>query len=675
MGWRPVASSEQVKMRSIQRVVLLILWVLFGNTAVGQTVCPVAELSDSDAFSTNLGPYACVFVDESRTLSLSEVLTPGQTAKFEPVPSELVDFGFGAARYWVRINLRNATAQTATWWITHDLPVPEHIEVHLITQSAAPQELLDMVASDPFGARKIPHRHLASSVTLNAGQSAEMVINYVTGQSTQMPLFAEAVPNFMKRTQTETARHVALIALILGMGVISTIYFFSLQGLPALIYGAYVLVTVAMLAHMEGYLFQYLYPAATRFNALGFTVFGCLSVGLGLLFVDRLTATRQHTPRLHLLVLATVAALAALIAFVHFYISTPWFKIAILLTTALGTIVQVIIIAAAMQRRQSGAWLLLIAFVAVSAGVILVVIGYMTEGLFPQELAGAALRGGYLLEAFAFSGAIALRVREARRSRDHSLREQLRLSQEQLRLSEALRRAEEDRQDAERVAQASRDALASAAHDIRQPLASIQMAIAGGAEAASNIEGSLSYIEGIVKEGLEGGPKSPLGDGDHDPPALGSEEKFEASIVLSNIATMFAQDAQSRNIALNAVPSTAVLKTDPLALMRGVSNLVANALEHSGASKILIGSRRTKDRLRIEVHDNGEGIPPDQLKRLMARGQSGEGSPGYGLGTGIVAEIAEDRGLEFAIRSAEGKGTVASLGVPLASAHIRSGVT
>lgn len=662
-----IASVWQPLLRHFCWLATIFWTVLWAVGAYAQASCPSAiVLSDDTSLSFDLGPLACVFVDETRSETLESMLDLEQVDLFTPVPTGLIDFGFGAARYWVRVGLANGTKNTETWWITHDLPIPDRMRVHLLVAGKPPEKLLDLTDDDPFGARPIPHRHLASSVTLGPGETGILLIDYVTSQSTQMPLFVETVSGFINRTQSETAMHVALIAVILGMGIISTVYFFSLEGSGALVYGAYVIATVAMLAQMEGYLFQYVYPGATRFNAVGFTVFGCMSVGLGLLFVDRLTSTQRFNPILHMVVLVAVAALAILIGLVHFFIATAWFKFAILLTTAFGTVVQVAVIAAALLRRHPGAWLLLVAFVAVSAGVILVGVGYATEGLFPQEMAGSALRSGYLLEAAAFSGAIALRVREARIRRDRSLSEQLRLSQEKLTLSEALRRADQEREDAERAAQHSREALANAAHDIRQPLASIQMALAVEDTNTQNIAGSLNYIEEIVKGGLEAG-STQTNSADTDPPQVGTKEKIAASLVLQNIKMMFAEDARSKNIALTVVMSDEILSTDPLALMRALSNLVSNALTHANAERILVGCRRDGASLRFEVHDNGCGMDAEALQILTLRGNKASNSAGHGLGTAIVAEIADANGFDFAMKSYPGKGTIASLKVAVSA--------
>lgn len=626
--------------------------------------CRNATLDPAETQAVDLAPFACVHADEGRTLTLDTMVSPQGAALLKPVESGLVDFGFGSARYWVQVGLQNLSQQPATWWVTHDIPVADDLNVYLVRQGAPPRLLLNLTSDDPFGARPIPHRHLVSPVPLEGGETVQLLISYVTRQATEMPLFAETVPGFFARTQDDTVQIVALTALILGMGLISTVYLYGLEGRRAFVYGAYVLTSSVLLFLMEGYAFQYLWPLMPAFNQVALAIFAPVSIALGLLFVSSFTETPGRHPHLYRLALFVAGMLVACSVFSAALMHTVWYKMMTLSIVCAAALTQVTLAAVAFRRSQSGALMLLVGFGALAAAFIFGTVGYMTEGLFPQEWVGIAIRLGFLSEAIAFSAAIALRIRTARRERDASLRTQLRLSEERLRLSEALRRAETDRQQAAEVAQKSREALASAAHDIRQPLASIQMALAGGEAARERIEGSLSYLDGILRASLEN-QDLPLGAGDADPPDAGAAERFAADIILSNIAGMFRGEAQKLGIDLRIVPSTAIILADPLSLMRIVGNLVSNALHHASAERVVLGCRRRGGRIYLEVHDNGVGIAEPDLARMRQRGSKGDGSGGHGLGLAIAADLAERQGFDFDLVSERGRGTVGRVAVPV----------
>ena len=653
----------------VLRVALtLCVCVACGAPVLAQAIstCPVAKLGDASDFHIDLGGYACIHADGDRVLTLENIANGDAMSLFRPSQGGLIDFGFDDSRIWVTVHVENTEDHISTWWVTHDIPVADTLNVHLVQAEIGVTELLALRGSDPFSARPIAHRHLVSAITLPPNGAATLVIDYTSAQATEMPLFVETLPQFLNRVQAETTGIATLTALVFGMGLISTMYLYGLDERPALAYGAYVLAGVALLVHMEGYTFQYVWPNAPGFNEMALAYISLALVALGLFFVDRFTHARGHFPRLHQATVALIFVLCMLAVLAAPMIDMIWFKNTVLLAVCLGMGLQVLLACAAMARGQSGARLLVLGFGALGATITFGAVGYLTEGLFKQELAGSAIRLGFLLEAIAFSFAIALRIRASRRERDYALQEQVRLSEERLNLSEALRQAEDDRRNAAKAAVRSQEALASTAHDLRQPLASLQMALASGPAAQDRVSHSLKYLEEIVRFGLEE-HAMPLGTGDANPPSRNATEPFHANLVLDNINAMFGEEAEGKNVAFRVLPCSAQLVSNPLALMRCVGNLVSNALQHAQASRVIVGCRRTPcGSVRFEVHDNGQGMSDHDLTQNLARGRKGVGSDGHGLGLAIVTDIASENGLKVAIRSIPKRGTCACIEVPFA---------
>ena len=92
-------------------------------------------------------------------------------------------------------------------------------------------------------------------------------------------------------------------------------------------------------------------------------------------------------------------------------------------------------------------------------------------------------------------------------------------------------------------------------------------------------------------------------------------------------------------------------------IVQAVFNLLDNAVKYSPAeSQVRIRARRIDSRLRIEVRDQGPGIPAAQLPRLFERfyrvdkARSRE-QGGTGLGLAIVRHIAEVHGGSVGVES------------------------
>lgn len=120
--------------------------------------------------------------------------------------------------------------------------------------------------------------------------------------------------------------------------------------------------------------------------------------------------------------------------------------------------------------------------------------------------------------------------------------------------------------------------------------------------------------------------------------------------------------ARLAGVRLRTVPTGAVAAADARLLPRCVGNLVTNAIEHSGASRVLVGVRRRGDGCVIEVRDNGRGIDPQAAPAADA--QRWDEGCGRGLGLWIAARFAELQGGALQIRAEPGRGSCLRIALP-----------
>ena len=99
---------------------------------------------------------------------------------------------------------------------------------------------------------------------------------------------------------------------------------------------------------------------------------------------------------------------------------------------------------------------------------------------------------------------------------------------------------------------------------------------------------------------------------------------------------------------------------------RVLSNLVNNSVEALGdQGNVTMGLDATsEDRIRIQVQDNGRGIPPDILAKLGQRGESHGKAEGSGLGLYHARTSVESWGGTLELRSRVGEGTTVTLTLP-----------
>jgi two-component system sensor histidine kinase TctE len=89
--------------------------------------------------------------------------------------------------------------------------------------------------------------------------------------------------------------------------------------------------------------------------------------------------------------------------------------------------------------------------------------------------------------------------------------------------------------------------------------------------------------------------------------------------------------------------SPAMIRAEPLLIGELLRNLAGNAIAYAGAgAEVTVRIVREPEAIRLEVEDNGPGIPREKLEAVRQRFSRGNESaaPGAGLGLPIVEEIA-----------------------------------
>ena len=120
-------------------------------------------------------------------------------------------------------------------------------------------------------------------------------------------------------------------------------------------------------------------------------------------------------------------------------------------------------------------------------------------------------------------------------------------------------------------------------------------------------------------------------------------------------------------------PDLPEVPLDPAAIKQALANLVDNAIKYSGARRRLtVSARRAGAEVRIEVADEGIGIPPAEVQRIFEKfyrvGRSEtQGRRGSGVGLALVKHIAEAHGGRVSVSSRHDSGSRFTLHLPLRS--------
>jgi signal transduction histidine kinase len=214
--------------------------------------------------------------------------------------------------------------------------------------------------------------------------------------------------------------------------------------------------------------------------------------------------------------------------------------------------------------------------------------------------------------------------------------------------------------------------LATASHDLRQPIHALRLfaeALGDGDDPermrglAARIRDSADSLTGMFDELLD---LSRLEAGAVEARPI----DFPLGPLLEQLAAELGPEAAAKGLELRIVQTGALVRSDPILLRRILQNLLTNALRYTERGRVLAGCRRRGRELRIEVWDTGRGIPRDkraEIFREFTQLDQVRRSEGLGLGLAIVDRLARLLGCRVELDSAVGKGTVFRVSVPLSA--------
>jgi signal transduction histidine kinase len=151
---------------------------------------------------------------------------------------------------------------------------------------------------------------------------------------------------------------------------------------------------------------------------------------------------------------------------------------------------------------------------------------------------------------------------------------------------------------------------------------------------------------------------------------------IEVSEVISRVRQNLEQEIHARNIDWSDQDgdSRAVVLGDADLLYQAFLNLAINAFEamdNGGALEIKVSHE--KDRVRIDMADEGHGIKEENLQKVFTPFFTTH-EMGTGLGLSVVHNLIEAHGGEITVQSEEGHGTVFSVYLPAGRATIPPGM-
>jgi CheY-like chemotaxis protein len=228
-----------------------------------------------------------------------------------------------------------------------------------------------------------------------------------------------------------------------------------------------------------------------------------------------------------------------------------------------------------------------------------------------------------------------------------------------------------------RLEKVKNEFIATASHDLRNPITSIRgysQLIQHAGPLSDNqrdfvqrIQHASSHMTELVENMLDLAKMDLSAEPEH--------ELLNVAHLLWEIADEFQPHAEAKRqlLTVEKTEDSSRVRGDALQLRQALRNLVGNAIKYTPyGGAITLSSVNNTDAVYVHIQDTGYGIPASDLPHVFdrfyrVRNNGHDEIEGNGLGLAIVKSIAQQHGGDVTVESKQGEGTRFIFNLPLSA--------
>ena len=636
------------------------------------TAAPAVELMPGQRAEVP-GTEIVYLSDPDGTMDLDKALAAYDSGATQPVTTDVPDFGAVFDTFWLFVPVENIGDVPGVWSVYTRAPFFPAVTIRLRRTDGSLERVLDNSVDDPFAARPVRHRTVISApFTLEPDERADLVIRFTAGGMSNFAFALESENSLSALLVEDAAVSGVFYAFSVAAILFFAVFSYAVRAWTGLLYSGLFAVSVLLSAQLDGLAFQFLWPDWPDWN--GFAGISLLNVlcGIGFFVAARQRDSERPSPRFRraaygLAVLSI--AVNALIPLVEpgIVVIIGYFLFVAMLAAQAAALLPGL-------RKPSGgignAALVAVVLVAVGSATL---VALLFSGVPLPPLIGYNLhRIFYLVISLATMATLVGIVVQLRRDHESALEREVDAARRDAALNRDLFESEKNYARARDLAALRQRQLASATHDIKQPLASLRLsldALAGDRDSGmrERLNEAFDYLEGLTgtylaearqdREAITDGSDRQTDEAERpdDPPER--SEPYALSLITGTIDQMFREEAISKGLEFRCAGSDVQVTVPVLPLMRLFSNFVSNAVKYTEQGRVSVTSGAIDERAFLQVEDTGPGLSADALALYRQAGRKGERSQGEGLGLAIADDVAATLGVDIQVDSAPGSGT------------------
>lgn len=237
----------------------------------------------------------------------------------------------------------------------------------------------------------------------------------------------------------------------------------------------------------------------------------------------------------------------------------------------------------------------------------------------------------------------------------------------------------EKKNQAEEFAASRTRFLASASHDLRQPVQALNFFLSAlqpqiktekGKEILVKLENCTDGINELLSAILD---ISKLGAKTLTP----KKEPCYLNDILDSLKQQFIDQASEKGLKLTFQNTEKHIKSDAILLQRILSNLISNAITYTHEGEINISLTENEENISIHVSDTGTGLEDIEQTKVFEEfyqldNPERDKNKGLGLGLSIVSKLCLLMDIPIALQSQKGTGSCFTITLPLCEPPART---
>lgn len=646
-------------------VCCITFWGILAAPLAAMPSLPVVELEAGKD-----GPFLGRYIRYSKDIGPPSVpIERILELELRPNTNGAEHFGAPGNRTVLALKTTNIGSEAGTWILTTGRGSLSHFRLYELRDESF-HLLLD--GSDPEIAQANLRTYQAFSheLTLDPGQTRTIVVDFLSDNSTYLPLKLETYGTFFQKRRANIAL-VSGVVLAIAVLVFINSMFFSITGHRefgwlALAQTFFAISTI----HTEGYLTIFLLADSPLLSVAVEDAVKCGFTVSMAQFARTFLKTPVNFPRLDKALLGLILiglTVATLQLGLKFY--SPGFRVFLhgFSWVVTGSVALFLPVVGVLAVRHIGRqlWPLLVGWGSVAVFIVYGAIASM--GVFDWlPINWHSIGPVGLFEVLMVTLALGLNLRKINDDRRKADAQFARSMAERVEISERAARIAQEREFALRAVEQQNALLHASGHDSRQVILALNSAVKTlqrhdetgvYRDLTAMLQSSADYLSEIASTTMSGAT------------TVGRQTSFialsafQGDSLIEPLLMMFKGPFATKGLFLEAdIDPGLTLISDRSLLMRAIANLLSNSLHHTSTGGARLSLVAEHDNAIIEVADTGSGMSAEVAERLMRDdGARMDSSNGTGSGFRSARQIVARLGGTLSVVSTGKAGTVVQI--------------